>query len=122
MALYCLRALKNDIEGKKKMFDIVLRGKVKFNFSIHKGVENGAIGCLFWVLIHVLSGPVDGGIYFRPRIILRTILGQFLVFFTFIFRNVPGIVPDCTRTCGFRRNSSSLDRGLGIQLFVLLNS
>ena len=43
-------------------------------------------------------------------------------FSTFVFRNVPGTVPECVRICGFRRNSSNLDRAPKIRDSVLLNS
>ena len=31
-------------------------------------------------------------------------------FSTFVFRNVPGTVPECVHICGFKRKSSNLDR------------
>ena len=43
-------------------------------------------------------------------------------FSTFVFRNVPGTVPDCVRICGFRRNSSNLDRAPKMRDSVLLSS
>ena len=42
-------------------------------------------------------------------------------FSMFMFQDVPGTVPDCTRNFGFRRNSSSLDRASRIRLSVLVN-
>ena len=41
---------------------------------------------------------------------------------TFVFRNVPGTVPECVRICGFKRNSSNLDRAPKMRDSVLLNS
>ena len=43
-------------------------------------------------------------------------------FFTFVFRNVPGKVPECVRICEFKRNSSILDRAPKMRDSVLLNS
>ena len=43
-------------------------------------------------------------------------------FSTFPFRNVPGTVPECVRICGFKRNSSNLDRAPKMRDSVLLNS
>ena len=43
-------------------------------------------------------------------------------FITFVFRNVPGRVLECVRICGFKRNSSSLDRAHKMRDSVLLNS
>ena len=43
-------------------------------------------------------------------------------FYTILFRKVPGTVPECVRICGFRRNSSNLDRASNMRDFVLLNS
>ena len=43
-------------------------------------------------------------------------------FSTSAFRNVPGTVPEHARTCGFKRNSSNLDRAPKMRDFVLLNS
>ena len=43
-------------------------------------------------------------------------------FSTFVFRNVPGTVPECVRICGFRRNSSNLERAPKMRDSVLLNS
>ena len=41
-------------------------------------------------------------------------------FSTFVFRDVPETVPDCTRTCGIRRLSSKLDKAPKILLKQLL--
>ena len=41
---------------------------------------------------------------------------------TFVFRNVSGTVPECIRTCWFRRNSSNLDRAPKMRDSILLNS
>ena len=43
-------------------------------------------------------------------------------FSTFVFRNVPGTVSECVVICGFKRNSSNLDRAPKMRDFVLLNS
>ena len=43
-------------------------------------------------------------------------------FSTFVFRNVSGTVPECVRTCGFKRNSSNLYRAPKMRDTVLLNS
>ena len=43
-------------------------------------------------------------------------------FFTYVFRNVPGTVPECVRICGFKSNSSNLDRAHKMRDSVLLNS
>ena len=43
-------------------------------------------------------------------------------FSTFVFRNVPATVRDCVRICGFKRNSSNLDRAHKMRDSVLLNS
>ena len=43
-------------------------------------------------------------------------------FSTFVFRNVPGTVPECVRICGFKRNSSNLDKAPKMRDSVLLNS
>ena len=79
-----------------------------------------SVVCFLWIWILGLSGPVDEGIYLRTKIILWSPVGTW--FPTFMFRDVPGTITDCTGTCGFRRNSSSLDRAPGIRLPVLLNS
>ena len=41
---------------------------------------------------------------------------------TFVFRNVPGTVPECVRICGFSRQSSNLGRAPKMRDTVLLNS
>ena len=38
------------------------------------------------------------------------------------FRIVPGTVPECVRICGFKRNSSNLDKAPKMRDAVLLNS
>ena len=43
-------------------------------------------------------------------------------FSTFVFRNVPGTVPECVRICGFKRKSSNLDRAHKMRDYVLMNS
>ena len=43
-------------------------------------------------------------------------------FSTFVFRNVPGTVPECVVICGFKRNSSNLERAPKMRDSVLLNS
>ena len=43
-------------------------------------------------------------------------------FSTFVFRNVPGTVPECVRICGFKRSSSNLDRAPKKRDSALLNS
>ena len=43
-------------------------------------------------------------------------------FSTFVFRNVPGTVPECVVIYGFKRNSSNLERALKMRDSVLLNS
>ena len=43
-------------------------------------------------------------------------------FSTFVFQNVPGTAPECVIICGFKRNSSSLDRAPKMRDSVLLNS
>ena len=43
-------------------------------------------------------------------------------FSTFVFRNVHGTVPECNYICGFKRNSSNLDRAHKMRDSVLLNS
>ena len=45
-----------------------------------------------------------------------------LWFSTFLFRNVPGTVPECVRICGFKNTSSNLDRAPKMRDSVLLNS
>ena len=44
-----------------------------------------------------------------------------LWFTTFMFRKVPGTVPECVRTCWFKRNSSNLHRAPKMRDSVLLN-
>ena len=41
---------------------------------------------------------------------------------TFVFRNVPGMVTECVRICGFKRNLSNLGRAPKMRDSVLLNS
>ena len=68
-----------------------------------------------------MTGLTDGGSHFRMRIILeRSSFGSW--FSTFVFWNVPGTVPECIRICGFRRNSSNLDRATKMRDSVVLNS
>ena len=43
-------------------------------------------------------------------------------FSTFVFRIVPGTVPECVHICGFKRNSSNLDRAPKMRDSVMLNS
>ena len=43
-------------------------------------------------------------------------------FSTFVFRNVPGTVPESVVTCGFKGHSSYLDRAPKMRDSVLLNS
>ena len=43
-------------------------------------------------------------------------------FSTFVFRNVPGTVPECICICGFKRNSSNLERAPKMRDSVLLSS
>ena len=40
---------------------------------------------------------------------------------TFVFRNVPGTVPECVVICWFKRNSSNLDRAPKMRDSVRLN-
>ena len=80
-----------------------------------------SVKCLIWICIHELGRQVDGSSDFRTKIILGTVLVWFW-FSVLEFRDDPGTVPDCARTCGFRINSSNLNRGPRIRLFVLLKS
>ena len=43
-------------------------------------------------------------------------------FYTSVFRNFPATVPESVRICGFKRNSSNLDRARKMRDSVLLNS
>ena len=43
-------------------------------------------------------------------------------FCTFVFRNVPGAVPECVVICWFKRHSSNLDRAPKMRDSVRLNS
>ena len=43
-------------------------------------------------------------------------------FSTFVFWNIPGTIPECVRICGFKRNSSNLDRAPKMRESVLLIS
>ena len=43
-------------------------------------------------------------------------------FSTFVFRNVPGLVPECVLICGFKKNSSNVDGAPKMRHSVLLNS
>ena len=50
-------------------------------------------------------------------------LPSFVLWFsTFVFRNVPGTVPECVRICGFKTNSSNLHRAPKLRDSVLLIS
>ena len=42
-------------------------------------------------------------------------------FSTFVFRNVPGTVPECVRICEFKKNLSNLDRAPKMRDSVLLH-
>ena len=50
-------------------------------------------------------------------------LSSFVPWFSkFVFRNVPGTVPECVCICGFKRSLSNLDRAPKMRDIVLLNS
>ena len=76
---------------------------------------------LVWLWINCVMGLVDsvfptsGWGLFLERC-------NFVSWFpTFVFREVPGTVPECLHTCGFEKNSSSLDRASKMRNFLLLN-
>ena len=73
------------------------------------------------VWVQWVRSPIDCCTQFRKSLILRTILITFLFFPS----RVPGCseaVPDCTRTCEFKRNSSNFDSAPNDRLCVLLSS
>ena len=72
----------------------------------------------FWA--RVLCSLAAEEACFRMRINLGVVLIRSLVF-TFVFRNVPGTVPECVRIYGFKRNSSNLDRAPKMRDSVLLS-
>ena len=72
----------------------------------------------FWA--RVLCSLAAEEACFRMRITLGVVLIRSLVF-TFVFRNVPGTLPECVRIYGFKRNSSKLYRAPKMRESVLLN-
>ena len=80
-----------------------------------------SVRSLVWVWINWMTGLIDGG----PNSGWgssweRSSFGSW--FSTFVFRNVPGTVPERVHTCGSKRNSSNLDRAPRMRHSVLLNS
>ena len=69
-----------------------------------------------------IVGLIDWGFHFRVDISLGTIPICFFFFSTFVFRDVPGTVPECVRIYGFKKNSSNSDRGPKMRESVLLSS
>ena len=63
----------------------------------------------------------NGGSHFRMRITLGVVLIRSLVFHICV-PECPGTVPECVPICGFKRNSSNLDRAQKMRDSVLLNS
>ena len=68
-----------------------------------------------------MTGLTDRGSHFRMRITLGVVLIRSLLF-RFCVPECSGTVSECVPICGFRRNSSSLDRAPKMQDSVLLNS
>ena len=58
---------------------------------------------------------------FRMRITLGVVRIRSLVFYVCV-SECSGTVPECVRICGFKRNSSNLDRAPKMRDFVLRNS
>ena len=76
---------------------------------------------LVWVWINWMTGLTDGRLTSGwGSSGERSSFGSW--FSTFVFRNVPGTVPECVRICGFKRNSSNLDRAPKMRDSVRLNS
>ena len=83
--------------------------------------------CRWWKLSWPNSGPEFRVVWLRnmPASGWGSLCESSLFvpwFSTFVFRNIPGKVPGCVRICGFKRNSSSLDRAHKMRDSVLLNS
>ena len=74
------------------------------------------LAAIFWA--RVLCSLAAEDACFRMRITP----GVVPWFSTFVFRNVSQTVPECVRICGFKRNSSNLDRAPKMRDSVLLNS
>ena len=80
-----------------------------------------------YITVMANSGPKFCVVWLRNM--LASQLGSlwepssFLPWFSkFVFRNVPGTVPECLRICGFKRNSSNLDTAPKKHDSVLLNN
>ena len=80
---------------------------------------NKYVTTVFWA--RVLCSLAAEDACFRMRITLGVVLIRSL-FSTFVFRNVPGTVPECARICWFKRNSSNLERVPKMRDSVLLNT
>ena len=67
--------------------------------------------CVIWLRKMPASGW--GSLWESSSFVIR--------YSTFVYRNVPGTVLECVRICGFKRNSSNLDRAHKMRDSVLLN-
>ena len=92
---------------------MTLKVHISLKYRVNTVVAN------FWAKVLCSLAAEDA--CFRMRIALRVVLIR-PWFSTFVFRNVPGTVPECVRICGFKRNSSNLERTPKMRDSVLLNS
>ena len=97
-----------------KEFSKASKGSKSFEKSCKTKNELDTCDVLGQVLSSQSEGPVDQGIHFRMKIILRTVLVTFL-FFREQFQIVAGLVSS-------EENASSFDKAPRMQLSVLLNS
>ena len=74
-----------------------------------------------WVWIIWMMRLVDWGSHFRMRDSLGTILIWFIIYYICV-QDVPVKFPECVRICGFKINSSSLDRASKFRDSVVLKS
>ena len=82
----------------------------------------GILGCLLevWIISWAVCMTEAAALSRQKSFCEGSPVGSW--FSKFMFRDVRKTVPDCTQTCDFRRNRSSLDRSPRFRLSVLLKS
>ena len=106
---------------------VFVRWSVHKSFSLHAESKLGGGSEIEYQLSWPTSGPELCVVWVRKMPVLGWgslwELSSFVPWFsTFVFRNVPGTVPECVRICGFKRNSSNLDIAPKMRDSVLLHS
>ena len=75
----------------------------------------------FRVRVNRIAGPTGRELHFGMKITQGTVLSWFQ-FSKSLFRDVSGTVPESFRICGFKRNSSNIDRAPKMRDSIPLNS